>query len=170
MKYKCPVCGKEEEYSAGYSPLCSCSATMIAVPTATFCGPAYPPDAEHMAKYLESGEYDDQVVERFNELVKEKKIESPMMGAGWIIFNDRVRLRPTPRYRAFTAVEAAAQLGRPVSFDPGANCDHRYVACRRWSVSATHIYFDHEDNCSFADAVDKVKFTDNGEPFGVEEK
>jgi len=142
---------------------------MIAVPTATFCGPAYPPDAEHMAKYLESGEYDEAVVERFNELVKEKKIESPMTGDGWVIFDDRVRLRPAPRYRPFTAVEAAAHIGMSIH-----RKDDNSTKWCNWSITGDEVwaYSINMDMLCFSpeQAAEQLVFTDSGEPFGVKEE
>lgn len=44
-------------------------------------------------KMIACGLLDDAVVSRFNELCGQKKIESPMAGAGWCIIEDCFRLR-----------------------------------------------------------------------------
>lgn len=111
---------------------------------------------------------DEAVVSRFNELWKSQKVECCAHSdchLDWFY-----RLRPTPRYRPFTAVEAAGQLGRVVRLREGlpSLCewnDWSITYDKSWGYSITVG----SSALSPNDAKDNLFFTDTGEPFGVKE-
>lgn len=105
---------------------------------------------------------DQQVVERFNELVNEEKIYSSNGNNGCIVDkNRRYRLCPTPRYRPYTAIEAAAQLRRKVRHKESKDVYDFYLSAD-WIHWASWSY-------SFESALGLLIFEDTGEPFGMKE-
>lgn len=103
-----------------------------------------------------TGKHDEEVVDRFNELVNSDKISAVQWTPSPTGYN--YRLRPTSRYRAFTAVEAAGHLGRRIKIH---ECDGCFY------VDLDAIWVGSEKRFSFQYACDHGKFTDTGEPFGV---
>lgn len=183
MNVKCPVCGGEYPY-CGDSEVVWCVCMNPAVkcipidePVVMY-GPAYPPDAEHMAKYLASGKYDEAirqyilsgkmnptVVERFNALCENNRIEfrychSKDRPDSWMNDDECIyRLRPTPQYRAFKdAVEAAQHLGR--------NIQSGKLKDPHWSIDASGVVWG-SILIEWDKAVKELSFMDTGEPFGV---
>jgi len=152
MKYRCPGCGFiwECEGAEAIMPTCFCNGSnkhgTICIPL-----PAEMPS-------------DQAVVERFNELVKKKRVQymqctgvrAPFIGI------DTFTLRPTPRYRAFTAVEAAGQLGRRIEIHEFFNGEFA-VKNDGILVGVDRKWFNYQYAC------DHGKFTDTGEPFGMRE-
>jgi hypothetical protein len=114
---------------------------------------------------------DTTIVERFNELVRTGKIDyktSKFDGNVWVPFENDVlhRLRPTPRYRAFTPVEAAGHLSRVVRFKN----DSVDTIADEWHIAPKCILLVFGNTVypvSYEEAVRQVIFTDINEPFGV---
>jgi len=108
---------------------------------------------------------DSTIVERFNELVRTGKIDyktSKFDGNVWVTFENDVlhRLRPTPRYRAFTPEEAVKHLGREIKQNGS-----KYS--RYWSLSDKGIWIENTTLISLEQAARECTFADTGEPFGV---
>lgn len=122
-------------------------------------------------KPLSDAEVDQAVVDRFNELVREGKIECGILGMG-VIFEPlseeavyRFNPRPAPRYRPFTAVEAARHVGRRVSFGElnGSPFGGPFMVGNEYIQVGDGIC----KQITYNDAVNEVTFTDTGDPFGV---
>jgi hypothetical protein len=114
---------------------------------------------------------DSAVVDRFNELVKEKRIDfRGYYDAPKDMWKKEVgvyeyRLRPTPQYRPFNAVEAAGHIKRRVKLGElnGSSFEGPFMAGEKYIQVG-------EGSCkriSYDDAVAEVTFTDTGLPFGV---
>ena len=135
MKYRCPKCGKEYQFYCCGPDLCATA-----------------PD-------------DAAVVARFNELVKEGKIEYQAKESRcWMVTVSPFRIRPTPHYRPFTAVEAAGQLGRPVRYKE--NVALRYI---NWHIGRNTVSINDKNEMLFDTALNMLVFADTDEPFGVKE-
>lgn len=108
---------------------------------------------------------DEAVVARFNELVKDGKVEGCVPnGTIWVHVTASYRLRPAPQYRQFTAVEAAAHLGRTVEYHSTPGC---VLKAKKWSVGESGIYMIDSALVTYEKMAKYGKFTDTGEPFGV---
>jgi len=125
---------------------------------------------EETIRRITAGQFDEAIVKRFNELVKAQKIEfSHIINEGnWVLVGAdySYRLRPTPRYRPFTAVEAAAHLREKISLKVSERTSRETAD---WLLSPIGIIIDGEE-INLQDAVGGVIFTDTGEPFGVKEE
>lgn len=127
---------------------------------------------------VQKGFCDGVVVPRFLRLMNEGRLEtrSPLeIDAPWVTLDigyygarPPIRIKdqnaaPAPRYRPFTAVEAAAQLGRRITI-------HKIVGCL-FSVGLIGIIVDENSGFikrfGFDYACEHGVFADTGEPFGV---
>lgn len=135
-------------------------------------------------KAILDGHFDEEAVARFKELWREGKVEysyHPETTSNWTRVSDDgkdlpvYRLRPTPRYRAFTAVEALAHLSCRVR-----SKQHRYETF--FSGMGVDYHESRDVNFHFGDphkggvssrtpgqAFEDYEFLD-GTPFGVKEE
>jgi hypothetical protein len=116
-------------------------------------------------KAILDGHFDEESVGRFNGLVKEGKVDIQCdghLGKTWVSFEADIlyRLRPTPRYRAFTPEEAVKHLGREIKQNGS-----KYS--RYWSLSDKGIWIENTTLISLEQAARECTFADTGEPFGV---
>lgn len=162
MNYRCNDCGKDFVSIIGPKIMCPyCKTYGVPLEDVSHIRSIQEIIDTEVSKTIALGSCDKAVVERFNELVKEGKIYCSNEKIGCTVATDKVyRLRPYKKYRPFTAVEAAAQLGREIKILYEGKTSE-------WSVEKTRIFVGwHID---FEKALETIVFTDTGLPFGVEE-